>query len=66
MLYLIPSVLIPTRLPAGPVITAMRNMVKLLHALLPETCLRGDDDWAYSFPADSDSFPGPGPVSQKS
>lgn len=64
-LYLNPSILIPTRLPASPVMTAVRDTISLLHALPPEMCLEEDDDWVRSFPADSDSFPGPGPVSEK-
>lgn len=64
-LYLNPSILVPTRLPASPVITAVRGTINLLHALPPEMCLQEDHDWVCSFPAGSDSFPGPGPVSEK-
>lgn len=38
-LYLNPSILMSTRLPASPVMTAMRGTIDLLHALPPEMCL---------------------------
>lgn len=46
-------------------ITAVRDSSHLLHAFSPEMCLSEDDEWFCSFPARSDSIPGPGPVSVK-
>lgn len=37
-LYLNQNILTPTRLPASPVINAMRDGINLLHALSPEMC----------------------------